>query len=70
MMLLTFPLGRVPGRHADPTKLAAESVRRDQALAREQTDLGAEAGTNDDEVDDGERDARLDSVRQEREALR
>ena len=70
MMLLTFPLGRVPGRRADPTTVAAESARRDQSLAREQLDLGAEAGTNDDEVDDGEREARLDSLRQEREALR
>ena len=70
MMLLTFPLGRVPGRHADPMTVAAESARRDQVLAREQIDLGAEGRTSDDEVDDGEREARLDSVRQEREALR
>jgi hypothetical protein len=46
MMLLTFPLGRVAGRHADPTAVAAESVRRDQALAREQVDLASEADTN------------------------
>ena len=70
MMLLTFPLGRAAGRHADPTTVAAESARRDQSLAREQIDLGAEAGPNDDQVDDSEREARLDSVRQEREALR
>ena len=70
MMLLTFPLGRAAGRHVDPTALAAESARRDQALAREQVDLAAGADTNDDELDDGEREARLDSLRQEREALR
>ena len=70
MLLLTFPLGRVGGRHGDPTALAAESARRDQALAREQVDLAAEADTNDEERDDAEREARLDSVRQEREALR
>jgi hypothetical protein len=70
MMLLTFPLGRVAGRHADPTAVAAESARRDQALAREQVDLAAEADTNEEELDDGEREARLDSIRQEREALR
>jgi hypothetical protein len=70
MMLLTFPLGRAGGRHVDPTALAAESARRDEALAREQVDLTTEAGTNDEEVDDGEREARLASVRQEREALR
>ena len=70
MMLLTFPLGRAAGRHVNPTAVAAESARRDQALAREQIDLAAEADTNDEELDDGEREARLDSVRQEREALR
>jgi hypothetical protein len=72
IMLLTFPLGRLAGRHVDPTALAAESARRDQALAREQVDLDAEADTNDEEpaVGDGERRARLDSIRQEREALR
>jgi len=73
MMLLTFPLGRAAGRHVDPTVVAAESVRRDQALAREQIDLAAEArddDDDDDDLDDGEREARLDSLRQEREALR
>ena len=71
MMLLTFPLGRAAGRHGDPTVVAAESARRDQALAREQVDLATGADTNDDDaLDDGERRARLDSVRQEREALR
>ncbi len=70
MMLLTFPLGRTGGRHANPTAVAAESARRDQALARDQIDLAAEADPNDEEVDDGEREARLESVRQEREALR
>ena len=70
MMLLTFPLGRAAGRHVDPTALAAESARRDQSLAREQVDLAADAETNDHQLDDGERQARLDSIRQEREALR
>ncbi len=70
MMLLTFPLGRAPGRRGDPTALATESARRDQALAREQVDLAAAADTDDQELDDGERQARLDSIRQEREALR
>jgi hypothetical protein len=69
MMLLTFPLGRAAGRHLDPTVVAAESVRRDQALAHEQVDLATDAG-DDDDLDDGEREARLDSLRQEREALR
>ena len=70
MMLLTFPLGRSAGRHVDPTAVAAESVRRDQALAREQVDLATDAGNDDDDLDDGEREARLDSLHQEREALR
>ena len=70
MMLLTFPLGRPAGRHADPTAVAAEGARRDEALAREQIDLGAEGDTNDEELEEGEREARLDCVRQEREALR
>ena len=65
-MLLTFPLGRAAGRHVDPTALAAERARRDQALSREQVDLEQQP----DERDDGERQARLDSIRQEREALR
>jgi hypothetical protein len=63
---LTFPLGRAAGRHVDPTALAAESARRDQSLAREQVDVA----DSDQELDDGERQARLDSIRQEREALR
>jgi hypothetical protein len=66
MMLLTFPLGRAAGRHVDPTALAAESARRDQSLAREQVDVA----DSDQELDDGDRQARLDSIRQEREALR
>jgi hypothetical protein len=77
MMLLTFPLGRAAGRHVDPTALAAESARRDQALAREEIDLAAEpeggtndGETNDEELDRLEREARLDSLRREREALR
>jgi hypothetical protein len=70
MMLLTFPLGRAGGRHVDPTAVATESARRDEALAREQVDLATEAGIDDEEVDDGEREARLASVCQEREALR
>jgi hypothetical protein len=72
MMLLTFPLGRPAGRRVDPTEVAAESARRDQVLAREQVDLTgeSEAETNEQALDDGERQARLDSVRQEREALR
>jgi len=70
MLLLTFPLGRTGGRHADPTALAAECARRDQALARDQVDLAAETDISDEEVDDGEREARLESLRQEREALR
>ncbi len=70
MMLLTFPLGRAAGRHINPTAVAAESARRDEALAHQQVDLATEAGTDDEEVDEGERQARLESVRQEREALR
>jgi hypothetical protein len=71
MMLLTFPLGRAAGRHVDPTVVAAESVRRDQALAREQIDLTTDTrDDDDDDLDEGERQARLDSIRQEREALR
>jgi hypothetical protein len=63
MVLLTFPLDRVAGRRTDPTSLAGELVRRDQALAVEETDL--KAAPADDEVD-----ARLAALRQEREALR
>jgi len=70
MMLLTFPLGRAAGRHIDPTVVAGESVRRDQALAHEQVDLATDARNDDDDLDEGEREARLDSLRQEREALR
>jgi len=70
MMMLTFPLGRAAGRHVDPTAVAAESVRRDEALAREQIDLAAGADSNDEDLNRSERQARLDSVRQEREALR
>ncbi len=70
MMLLTFPLGRAAGRHVDPTVVAAEGARRDQALAREEVDLATDADTKDDDPDDGEREARLDSLHQEREALR
>ena len=66
MVLVTFPLGRAAGRHVDPTAVAAESARRDQALAREQADLQ----DPEEELDDGEHEARLDSIRQEREALR
>jgi hypothetical protein len=62
MLLVTFPLGRV--RHADPTLVTSERARRDAALAREQLELL----TTDD--DDGEGRARLESVLQEREALR
>jgi hypothetical protein len=62
MILLTFPLGR-GGRRVDPTTLANEMVRRDLALAIEQTDLRA--------IPPGdETDARLAAVQQEREALR
>jgi hypothetical protein len=70
MLLLTVPFGRVAGRHLDPTAVAAERARRDEALGREQIDLLAGPRDDDDDVDDGERDARLDSIRQEREALR
>jgi hypothetical protein len=70
MMLLTFPLGRPAGRHVDPTAVAAESARRDEALAREQVDLATEAGIDEEAGEDGEREARLASVCQEREALR
>jgi hypothetical protein len=70
MVLLTFPLGRAAGRRVDATTLTAESARRDQALAREQVDLATDPETNDEQLDDGEREARLDSLRQEREALR
>jgi hypothetical protein len=62
MVLLTFPLGRLITR-IDPTSLADELVRRDQALVVEETDL--RAAPHDDEVD-----ARLAALRQEREALR
>ncbi|HVV52063.1 MAG TPA: hypothetical protein VHO06_20515, partial [Polyangia bacterium] len=65
MLLLTFPLGRGP-RRLDPTTVAAERARRDQALAREQIDLAAGASADGD----GESEARLESVLQEREALR
>jgi hypothetical protein len=71
MVLLTFPLDRIAGRRVDPTFVAIERIRRDAALAREQIDL---ATGNDDhnegDDDPDERDARLDSVLQEREALR
>ena len=64
MLLLTFPLERAAGRRVDPTLVAAELARRDAALAREQTELTAAPGDGD------ERDARLDAVLNEREALR
>ena len=57
MLLQTFPLG---------TPVAAERARRDQALAREQIDLAAAAPAGAG----AERAARLESVLQEREALR
>ena len=42
MVLLTFPLGRGAGRQRSiATALAAERVRRDAALAREEIDLAA-----------------------------
>ncbi len=69
MMLLTFPLGRAAGRHADPTTVAARAPAG-TSRSRANRLTSREAGTNDDEVDDGEREARLESVRQEREALR
>ena len=64
MLLLTFPLDRAAGRRVDPTAVAAERARRDAALAGEQTDLATMP------IDKGERDARLDAVLNEREALR
>ena len=64
MLLLTFPLERAAGRRVDPTLVAAERARRDEALAREQTDLATMP------IDGDERDARLDAVLNEREALR
>lgn len=65
MLLLTFPLGRGP-RRVDGTPVAAERARRDQALAREEIDLAAAAPAGAG----AERAARLESVLQEREALR
>jgi hypothetical protein len=65
MLLLTFPLGRGP-THVDAMAVAAERSRRDQALAREQIDLAAAASAGAGE----EGAARLESVLQEREALR
>jgi hypothetical protein len=64
MILLTFPLGHRAHRAADPTAVAAERLRRDEALAREETELEM------DPADDVEVDARLELLRQEREALR
>jgi hypothetical protein len=65
MLVVTFPLGRVAGARLDPAAVAAESARRDQLLARAQVDLEADPGDGD-----AEREARLESVLQEREALR
>jgi hypothetical protein len=64
MLLLTFPLGRNGSRQGDPTALAAERIRRDEALARDETDLES------DPAGDIETDARLEVLQQEREALR
>ncbi len=64
MLLLTFPLGRGASRQGDPSALAAERIRRDEALAREETDLAT------DPAGDVETDARLEALHQEREALR
>jgi len=63
MVLLTFPLGRMGAGRIDPASLASELVKRDLALAAEETDL--RAAPSSDEID-----ARLAAVRQEREALR
>ena len=70
MLLLTFPLGRGrrPARRSDG---GGGRERAPRPGARARTDRPRRRGrTSDDEVDDGEREARLDSVRQEREALR
>jgi hypothetical protein len=64
MLLLTFPLGRRGSRHGDVAARAAARVRRDEALAREETDLAL------DPAGDAETDARLEALQQEREALR
>ncbi len=64
MLLLTFPLGRGGSRQGAPTALGAERIRRDEALAREETDLAT------DPAGDVEIDARLEALHQEREALR
>jgi hypothetical protein len=64
MLLVTFPLGRIRNGQANAAALAAERIRRDEALAREQTDLEM------DPAGDAETDARLDALLQEREALR
>ncbi|HLK92213.1 MAG TPA: hypothetical protein VKZ18_20130 [Polyangia bacterium] len=65
MLVVTFPLGRVAGARLDVAAVAAESARRDQLLARAQTELGGDGGDGD-----AERRALLESVLQEREALR
>src|SRR5262249_21323478 len=64
MLLLTFPLGGTRNRHGDAASLAAARTRRDEALAHQETDLEL------DPVGDAETDARLEALRQEREALR
>jgi hypothetical protein len=72
MLLLTFPFDRIAHRRVDPTFVAAERARRDAALAREQIDLATRSDDQNDDDDDDpdERDARLETVLQEREALR
>jgi hypothetical protein len=64
MLLVTFPLGRARTRQGEATALAAERIRRDEALAREETDLEM------DPAGDEETDAHLQVLQQEREALR
>jgi hypothetical protein len=64
MLLVTFPLGRSLNGQASAAALAAERVRRDQALARDEAALAL------DPAADAEADARLEALQQEREALR
>ena len=64
MVYLTFPFGRVVGGRLDSTVVPRELVRRDEALAREQTRLEQDATA------DPEAAARLEAVLAEREALR
>jgi len=67
MLLLSFPLGRSPVTAA-AGDVAAQQLRRDAALAREEVALGWFAAAASGQLEGDEAAARLAAVREEREA--